>query len=267
MKETWIVGSATAAAPLRTPDNRPMKRIFILLATSAASFLALLPVTADAQTPAVTTGPATNIAQTSATLNGYLNPPSLATSYYFEYGTTTSYGQQTAAQAPPAGVGTTRVQANVTGLSAGTTYHFELVAVIGVGPLAHTVKGGDQTFTTGPSSGGPGHGAGPGSVKLAGRTLEITKGKATVALWCLSSVACRGRFSIFGANHACLSGRAFSLGAAVVQPLKERLSRGCMQLLRRRRRHEIRAWLRATPSTGQPRLSSKVLLVPRIFLT
>lgn len=225
--------------------------------------LALVPATANAATLVATTGPATNITQTSATLNGYLNPPSAATSYYFVYGTTSSYGQQTAPQPAPTGLSLTQVRANITGLSSGTTYHFELIAVIGVPPLARTVDGGDQTFTTASSSGAPGHGSGRGSLKLAGTTLEVSKGKATVALWCLSSFACRGTFSVSGSHHVCVSGKKFALNAAAVRPLKARISGPCRKLLRKAKKHELSGQLRATLSTGQPSLSSKVTLVPR----
>jgi hypothetical protein len=243
-----------------------MKRIFSPLAAIAACSplcLGLVPATADAAALGATTGPATSITQVSATLNGYLNPPSSVTSYYFVYGTTTSYGQQTAPQPAPPGIGLTQVHANITGLSAGTAYHFELIAVMGVPPFANTLKGGDQTFTTAPTSGGPGQGSGKGTLKLVGRTLQVSKGKATVALWCLSSVACRGKLSISGSHHGCVSGKMFALKAAVVKPLKAKLSGACQKLLRKSSRRELFAKLRATLSTGQPSLSSKVTLVPR----
>ena len=42
-----------------------------------------------------TTNPATSITFTSAVLNGTANPTNPDSEYYFNYGTTTSYGQQT----------------------------------------------------------------------------------------------------------------------------------------------------------------------------
>src|SRR6476620_1685904 len=42
----------------------------------------------------VDTKPATNVARTSATLHGTLDPDGESTDYYFEYGPTTGYGQQ-----------------------------------------------------------------------------------------------------------------------------------------------------------------------------
>jgi hypothetical protein len=248
---------------------RTVKRIFSALAAVAACgtlLLVLVPPPAGAATLTVTTGPATRITQTTATLNGYLNPPSAATSYYFAYGTTSRYGQQTALQPAPAGISLTQVQANITGLSAGTTYHFELVAVIGVPPYVGALGGGDQTFTTASSSGGHGHGSGKGTLKLVGRTLQVSRGKATVALWCFSSNPCRGKVSISGSHRGCVNGKAFALKAAAVKPLNAKLSRACRRLLRKASKHRLAGNLRATLSTGQPNLSRKVTLVPRSLL-
>ena len=47
--------------------------------------------------PIVTTKPATNVATSSATLHGLLDPHGLTTTVYFQYGTTTSYGRATPA--------------------------------------------------------------------------------------------------------------------------------------------------------------------------
>ncbi len=94
--------------------------------------------------PLATTGPATAVAETSATLEGAVNPQGETTTYFFNYGTTIAYGQQTAEK--PAGKGTAGVGVSeqVAGLSPGTTYHFQLVAK--AGSRANT--GVDQTFTT-----------------------------------------------------------------------------------------------------------------------
>jgi len=100
--------------------------------------------------PSVTTGAATDVAQTSATLNGTINPNGTSTNYYFEYGKDTSYGSTT--ETANAGSGTTDVSVSVelTGLTSGTTYHFRLVATNNSG----TTYGLDVTFVT--SSGGGG---------------------------------------------------------------------------------------------------------------
>ena len=82
-----------------------------------------------------TTTPATNVAATSATLNGTVEG---ATTAHFEYGTTTNYGLVTAPQ-PITADGP--VTADVSGLTVDTTYHYRIVSDAG--------NGADMTFTTG----------------------------------------------------------------------------------------------------------------------
>jgi hypothetical protein len=94
----------------------------------------------------VTTGAATNVDQTTATVNGTVNPlGSEVTDCHFDYGTTTAYGQ-TAPCAETVGSGTSdvAVHADLTALDPNTTYHFRLVATNSNG----TVPGADAAFTT-----------------------------------------------------------------------------------------------------------------------
>ena len=77
--------------------------------------------------PVVTTNAATNVESRSATLKGTVNPRGLNTNVRFQYGRTTSYGSTTANQAKT-GNTTQNVAANISGLTAGTTYHFRIVA-------------------------------------------------------------------------------------------------------------------------------------------
>ena len=95
--------------------------------------------------PTVNTTAATSITTTSAQLNGTLYANGLSTSYYFQYGTTTSYGSAT--NIMPAGSGSFLVMLNasVTGLTSGTTYHYRLAGVNNEG----TAFGSDKTFTPG----------------------------------------------------------------------------------------------------------------------
>jgi uncharacterized protein (TIGR02145 family) len=97
------------------------------------------------QTSSATTLSATAFTVNSATLNGSVNANNLSTTVTFEYGQTTSYGINiTAVQSPVTGNTSTAVSANITGLAAGTLYHFRVKAV----NTAGTVDGGDMTFTT-----------------------------------------------------------------------------------------------------------------------
>ena len=77
-----------------------------------------------------------SVTETGATLNGGVNPNRLATTYHFEYGTTTLYEAQSPAVEAGAGSGssTVAVSTALTGLIAGTTYHYRLVATNAAGP-------------------------------------------------------------------------------------------------------------------------------------
>ena len=93
--------------------------------------------------PVAITNPATLIASFSAKLNGTVNPHGLSTTVYFQYGRTTSYGSRTPNQTKT-GNNYQNVSANISGLSAHTTYHFRIVASNAAG----TRYGTDRTFTT-----------------------------------------------------------------------------------------------------------------------
>src|SRR5438874_1919357 len=93
--------------------------------------------------PVVTTGSATNVTSSSATLNGSLDPHGLMTTVSFQWGTTTSYGHTTAMQSQ---TGNTyrNIAASITSLTTHTTYHFRIVATNSAGSR----MGSDRTFTT-----------------------------------------------------------------------------------------------------------------------
>jgi len=94
--------------------------------------------------PTATTGSATSVTSSTATLNGTVHPSGLSTTYHFEYGTGTSYGSTTDSASAGSGTSNTSVSNNITGLSASTTYHYRLVATNSVG----TSTGSDQQFAT-----------------------------------------------------------------------------------------------------------------------
>jgi hypothetical protein len=79
-----------------------------------------------------------------ATLAAGVYPNGLATSYWWQYGTTTAYGQQTAATSIGAGHAPVATTKSLTGLSASTLYHYRLVAQNSDG----TTYGYDYTLTT-----------------------------------------------------------------------------------------------------------------------
>jgi hypothetical protein len=118
---------------------------FRLVATSSAGTVHGADATfLTAEPPIATTSAASSIASASAKLNGKVDPNGRATTYLFEYGTTTSYGTKTSSSSAGSGANATSVSKTVTGLVAGTTYHFRLVATSDAGSSA----GADQTFAT-----------------------------------------------------------------------------------------------------------------------
>ena len=94
--------------------------------------------------PSAATGAASSVTLTSATLNGIVNPRGQATMAWFEWGPTASLGNSTAQQSVGNGSSDQAISANLSGLSAGTTYHFRVVAESSAGITRGTV----QSFTT-----------------------------------------------------------------------------------------------------------------------
>jgi len=92
--------------------------------------------------PIVNTLSATEITGTTATLNGWIETDGFVTSLYFEYGTTTSYGNIINLENVGGSVPVYTILSN---LSSQTTYHFRLVATNSGG----TTYGDNMTFTTG----------------------------------------------------------------------------------------------------------------------
>ncbi len=94
--------------------------------------------------PTVVTGSATLVPWSSATLTGKVNPSGLPTTYVFQWGRTTSYGNNTALANAGSGTGDVNASAGITRLSSYTVYHYRLVATNSAG----TTYGADMTFKT-----------------------------------------------------------------------------------------------------------------------
>jgi uncharacterized protein YraI len=100
---------------------------------------------APSTAPVVQTSAATQQGTTTARLNGTVNPSGLNTTWYFQYGTTASYGQSTLSGAFGAGISTVQnVGYTIGGLSPNTLYHYRIVAFNNGG----FVTGTGMTFQT-----------------------------------------------------------------------------------------------------------------------
>jgi phosphodiesterase/alkaline phosphatase D-like protein len=127
--------------------NKAVWRLVLLSCATVASVASVGVGSASAACslkPLAVTSPATAIAASSATLNGGVNPESCATTYSFEYGTTTTYGQTTASVSAGAGSASVAAESPITGLAPNTTYHFRVDATSAAG----TTLGHDLTFKT-----------------------------------------------------------------------------------------------------------------------
>jgi streptogramin lyase len=94
--------------------------------------------------PEVANASSGTISDTGATLSADIGAHAQSTQYWFEYGTTTGYGDQTIHKSAGSGNTVGNFASSVTGLSPSTTYHFRVVASNPAG----TTYGADATFTT-----------------------------------------------------------------------------------------------------------------------
>lgn len=219
---------------------------------------------ASANAATATTVVATSVTQTSAALFGVAETGGAATTVQFEYGTTTNYGTFTPAQAIPAGAGNVPVRASVAGLKAGTTYHFQLLALnSGPGPYYGLVSspGGDVTFRTSPATNG--------HLMLRSSSLVVTNGKTPVFLKCgkTSTVTnvCKGKFAITAkiksgrvtSKVACGKG-TFDIAATRTHKITVSVPKACVALLDGASRHQVSATLHTTSGN---KLTAPVTLI------
>jgi phosphodiesterase/alkaline phosphatase D-like protein len=99
--------------------------------------------TAAPTPPGVSTGGASNVALTTATVSGTVEPGGLETSYELDFGTDPSYGTSIYGEAG-AGAGEVEIAVPLQDLAPETTYHYRLVAINSDGKT----YGADETFAT-----------------------------------------------------------------------------------------------------------------------
>jgi hypothetical protein len=152
---------------------------------------------ANPRPPGVSTGGARSVGPSSATLSGSVDPNTAATTYRFEYGTSTAYGSVTAARSAGAGDRSVSVTAGVGSLRPNTRYHFRRVATNAAG----TTRGRDRSFTS--------------ARQLSSVSIALDPSRVT---WS-RSLAVSGRVRGAGAAGAplALQAQAFPFGGAFTQ--------------------------------------------------
>jgi hypothetical protein len=140
VKATVSGGSFSASVPLTGGANTLTA---VLTSNGGASASASEGVKL-AVAPRATTSSATGVTATRAALTGSVTPGTAATTYQFEYGTTTAYGKSSGSGSLTASASGSPVSLSVTGLSPNATYHFRLMATSSAGKG----EGNDVTFKT-----------------------------------------------------------------------------------------------------------------------
>ncbi len=98
--------------------------------------------------PIATTGAATAITFSGATLAGTVDAHGAPTAFAFEYGVTTAFGSLSAVDSAGSANGSQAVTLTLTGLAPATTYRYRVVATNAAG----TVTGAVRSFTTAPAT-------------------------------------------------------------------------------------------------------------------
>jgi hypothetical protein len=135
---TIVAGPASVTSPgTATPTPAPSAR-----PPTANTPAASTPATA----PPVALAPLVRVKPTIAVLNGAVNPQGVHTTYQFQYGTSTRYGNAVPGTPLSVGAGTAAVGVSysVEHLAPRTTYHYRLTAT----KAGHAISTADATFTT-----------------------------------------------------------------------------------------------------------------------
>ncbi|MFI5303712.1 MAG: fibronectin type III domain-containing protein [Nitrospiria bacterium] len=138
-------GGAPVTLTLSTSLSALQGSSTIQVAGSGGGETHTIPLTLNvAALPTVNTSSATSMSFTGAVLNGTVNPNGQATTAWFNYGITSTYGSTTTAFLLTSSYNPTALSTLISGLTLGTTYHFQIAAKNSLG----TVYGGDYSFIT-----------------------------------------------------------------------------------------------------------------------
>jgi hypothetical protein len=192
--------------------RRVHKRVVLAMSgaiTCIAILVGVLTVAVPASTaastpPAVATGSAMRADRFGETVAGTVNPNGEATTYYFQYGPTASYGSQTTQTSAGTGTDSVNESTTVSGLTPGTLYHYRIVATNASG----TTDGADQLFTADENT------PTPSQVGILGREGFVSPGSVIgVELGCFEGeTTCTGSFTVTH-DGTVVGQRSYSLAA------------------------------------------------------
>jgi hypothetical protein len=217
--------------------------------------------------PRATTGSASDVGQTSASLGGTVNPGGAPTTYHFEYGPTASYGSRAPAADGDAGsdAGDHAVSASIDGLAPSTTYHFRVVASNCAGCSGGTVNGEDHVFTTQAQPGTTTTPPPPPPVDRTAPRLKLTlstridrKRRYTVRLAAAGEPATGSAvLRLTSKGRRTLASRRIATNGRTSLKLVLTLKRKDFDLLRRRHRLRVRLTVSLSDAAGNTARASK----------
>ena len=223
--------------------------------TSATTIVAAPATPPPSGTPPIAiTEAASGVTTATASLSGLINPGAQPTAFFFQYGLTNVYGLATTIG--QTGTANTVATASLTGLAAGTTYHYRLVAINDSG----TSYGSDGTFQTASTY--------QGAIRLTRQKLSVKGGKALIALKCTSVTACRGQITILTSlqvaghparNVTCTARHPYKVAPHVQRTIKAPIAAACRSALVGQRKLATKLTIR--PTTRQAPVVLGVTLV------
>lgn len=159
---------------LPAPAGRRRTRRLPIAALVAIAALWCCAASAIAAPLTATTTPVDSALTTDtyALLGGIVNPGGAQATYFFEWGTSTSYGQTTPVTPASNGSADVPVDYSLDGLQPSTTYHYRVVATPAGKDASANVYGADQTFTT----------ASALALQVVGSLAKVQGGKAQITL-------------------------------------------------------------------------------------
>jgi hypothetical protein len=240
-----------------------MSRKAKLAGLAVAALLAVVPVMAFAAAgpPTAATAPSDSsvLTDTYALISGVVNPHGTNTNYYFEWGTTTAYGQATPVTNAGSGTADVPVDVSLDGLAPSTTYHFRVVAAPATPSDPSNpglVYGNDEILTT----------TAPLTLFLTGGKTAVVKRRAQVKVKCVGppDEVCRGRIHLSSTVKGRLQGDGsggYAVATGKSKTIAVSLTPAARQALKAAKSHHLLAEATAKTSGVRAQASNKLILI------